>query len=330
MRMVTTGFQNVLPRQMSLQFMDGIIYLLLAGTSVFLWWLCRSMPTLLPVWAPWDFYPLEFVSCWLALWWFFRGVQLSPPDERPAGWRVACFVAGLALTYAMLLTRYDYLAQHMFFLNRIQHIVLHHLGPMLIVLGWPGETLMRGMPEPVARLFRSRWVRYPVHLIQQPLLAAFLFVGLIYLWLIPDVHFRAMVDPRLYAVMNWSMVVDGILFWSLIFDPRPAPLARISFAARCMLVMAVMLPQIAIGAFIAFSSQDLYEFYHWCGRVYPSIDAVADQTFGGLIVWIPGAMMSAVGLLIVLNFMRLAENEAESENEDETSPSINAASWTGM
>ena len=44
-------------------------------------------------------------------------------------------------------------------------------------------------------------------------MAAVLFVGLIYLWLVPTVHFRAMIDPDLYAVMNWSMViVDGILF----------------------------------------------------------------------------------------------------------------------
>lgn len=328
--MVTTALQKALPRRASLPFMDGAVYLLLAAASAALWWLCRNVPTLLPVWAPWDFYPLEFVSFWLALWWFVRGLQLSSPGERPAKWRIACFVAGLALTYAVLMTRYDYLAQHMFFLNRFQHIVMHHLGPMLIVLGWPGATILRGMPGPLARLCRAHWLRRVMHVVQQPVLAAFLFVGLIYLWLIPDIHFRVMVDPRLYSVMNWSMVVDGILFWSLIFDPRPSPPARVGFLARSGILMGVMFPQILIGAFITFSTKDLYEFYHWCGRIYPSIDAMADQAYGGLIVWIPGAMMSAVGLLLVLNFMRLAEEEAESENEDETSPAIDAASWTGM
>jgi putative membrane protein len=164
------------------------------------------------------------------------------------------------------------------------------------------------MPQPLCRLTEARWLRRVFHWIQQPILASVLFVGLIYLWLIPSVHFRAMIDPQLYALMNWSMVVDGILFWSLILDPRPSPPARISFLARAGLAMAVMFPQILAGAVITFSSQDLYEFYHWCGRIYPNIGAARDQMFGGLILWIPPAMMSVLGLLLVLNFMRQAEN----------------------
>ena len=85
-------------------------------------------------------------------------------------------------------------------------------------------------------------------MLQQPLLAAFLFVGLIYFWLIPPIHFRAMIDWRLYAVMNWSMVLDGLLFWCLVLDPRPKPPARISYGARAALVLGVMFPQIALGA----------------------------------------------------------------------------------
>ena len=52
----------------------------------------------------------------------------------------------MALIYAVLETHYEYLAEHQFFYNRIQHVVMHHLGPMLLALAWPGETLMKGMP----------------------------------------------------------------------------------------------------------------------------------------------------------------------------------------
>ena len=86
-----------------------------------------------------------------------------------------------------------------------------------------------------------------------PLLAAFLFVGLFYFWLIPAVHFRAMIDVRLYAVMNWSMVLDGLLFWWLVLDPRPRPPARVSFGVRVALALGVMFPQIVLGAAITFS-----------------------------------------------------------------------------
>jgi putative membrane protein len=297
---------------------DGALYAALIGVTALLWWWCANDPAALPVWAPWDFAPLQFLATWLALWWFARGVMAAPPAERPAPWRSACFVTGLMITYAVLQTRFEYLAEHMFFLNRAQHIAMHHLGPLLIVLGWPGAMLKRGMPAPLARCVESRWLRRPVHWIQQPLIAATLFVGLIFLWLIPSVHFRAMIDPDLYAVMNWSMVVDGILFWSLILDPRPSPPARISFLARAGLAMAVMFPQILGGALITFARQDLYDFYHWCGRIFPSIGAARDQMFGGLIVWIPGAMMSVAALLLVLNFMRLAEARTETRTQKES------------
>jgi putative membrane protein len=309
---------------------DGTVYILLAGASLLLWWWCANDPAALPMWAPWDFAPLQFLSTWLALWWFARGMIASAPAERPAGWRTACFVVGLMITYAVLQTRFDYLAQHMFFLHRAQHMVIHHLGPMLIVLGWPGATIRRGLPRPLARLSELRWLTVPVHIIQQPLLAAMLFVGLIYLWLIPAVHFRAMIDLNLYALMNWSMVVDGILFWCLILDPRPSPPARISFLARGGLVLGVMFPQILLGAVIVFSGRDLYDFYHWCGRVYPSIGAIRDQTFGGLIVWDHGAMMSVAGLLLVVNFLRQAENQAEKEAPHALTETVHASRWTGL
>ncbi len=310
--------------------LDFVVYPGLAVLAVLLWRWCAYDPMALPPWAPWDFAPLQFLSFWLAAWWFARGVVTTAPAERPPLWRTACFVAGLVATYAVLQTRFEYLAEHMFFLNRIQHIVMHHLGPMLIVLGWPGAMLRRGMPRALARLTESRWLTWPVHVIQQPFLAALLFVGLIYLWLVPAVHFRAMIDPDLYALMNWSMVVDGILFWSLVLDPRQSPPARISFFARGGLVMAVMFPQILLGALITFSSHDLYEFYHWCGRIYPAIGAARDQMFGGLIVWIPGAMMSVVGLLLVLNFLRQTETENQEESGYSSLRTFNASRWTGV
>lgn len=308
---------------------DAAVYLLLAAAAAILWWACGKVPDSLPVWAPWDFAPVQFLSAWLALWWYARGVAAAAPSERPPLWRSACFFVGLAITYAVLLTHFEYLAEHMFFLNRAQHIAMHHLGPMLIVLGWPGAALKRGMPEPLARVVESRWVRRPVHIIQQPLLAAVLFVGLVYLWLIPSVHFRAMIDPDLYAVMNWSMVVDGILFWSLILDPRPSPPARMSYLARTGFAIGVMFPQIVLGAVITFDSKDLYGFYHWCGRIYPNIGAARDQMLGGLIVWIPAAMMSVVALLLVLNFMRQGEKQAVAEGGQAGQGAIDASSWTG-
>lgn len=261
-----------------------------------------------------------------------RGLNRTAPADRPALWRPILYFGGIALIWAVLQTHFEYMAQHMFFLNRAQHVVMHHLGPLLIALAWPGAALMRGMPAGMRRIVESRPVRVVVSIVQQPFLAALLFFGLIALWLTPSVHFRAMIDPQLYAVMNWSMVVDGILFWVLVLDPRPSPPAATSFAMRATVSMLVMFPQILMGSLIAFSEHDIYTFYTWCGRLYPSIGALDDQQYGGLIVWIPASMMSVVGLLIVINFLRRAEESQwkEEENEDDgTGLVISSAQWTG-
>jgi putative membrane protein len=310
---------------------DRLVYSAISGLGVLLFWLSRSHPALMPDWAPWDFSPSEYAATALTLFWFWRGLALAPPEDRPSLWRRVAFLFGLFVIYAVLQTRFEYWSQHMFFLNRIQHVVMHHIGPFLIALGDAGQTLGRGVPRWVRRLATGRAVARVIRILQQPWLAAFLFVGLFYFWLIPPIHFRAMIDARLYAVMNWSMVIDGILFWCLVLDPRPKPPARVSFGLRAALSIGVMFPQILLGASITFSRHDLYPYYDLCGRLFPSINALEDQHIGGIVIWIPPAMMSVIGLLVVMNAFRLHEEATTRVTRDASSSSrtVPAKSWTG-
>ncbi len=312
------------------------VYVILFTVGLLLYWLCRSHVSVLPPWAPWDFSWVEFLSAWLALWWYVRGIARTTAEDRPSLQRQLSFFAGLFLTYAVLETRFEYLAEHQFFYNRLQHVVMHHIGPFLIALAWPGATLLRGMPAAVRRIVSHPALVRIVHVLQQPLLAAFLFSGSFFFWLIPPVHFRAMIDPDLFALMNWTMVVEGMLFWCLVLDPRPSPPARASFAVRTALAFAVMFPQIVGGAIITFTPRDLYSFYDLCGRIYPNLGAHVDQAIGGLIMWIPPAMMSVLAALLVLNMLRKAEEQTPSEADyDEEADGgdarlvIDASRWTG-
>lgn len=303
---------------------------LLAAGGGALWWLDRFEAGSLPAWAPYDFDWTYYLATALALWWYGRGLWLASPAERPAAWRPVLYFLGVGVIYAVLQTRFEYMAQHMFFLNRVQHLVMHHLGPFLIALAWPGETLARGMPAPLRRLVAARPLLAVVKVLQQPFVAALLFVGLIALWLTPSIHFVAMIDRDLYRFMNWTMVADGVLFWLLVLDPRPWPPATAPHAVRILLAVLVMFPQIVIGAMITFATHDIYEFYDWCGRLYPSIGAMDDQIYGGLIVWIPAAMMSVIGMLCAINALRISEESKDDEiRGDEADDVISSAGWTG-
>lgn len=283
----------------------------IVASAALVGWLCQRFPAQLPVIAPWEFFWPDYLAIGVALWWYIRGLHRTRPPERPSWPQRTCFFAGLAVIYLVVLTRFLYLAEHMFFLHRVQHLVLHHLGPFLIVLAWPGAVLARGMPGWALRLAGSVPVRRACSLIQQPVLAATLFVGLIVVWLYPLIQLRMMLDSSLFEVADWTMVVDGIFFFWLVLDPRVIPPSRLSYAGRIILALSVQIPQIAIGGLLAVSTGDLYPWYDLCGRVFPAIGPIADQQMGAFVVLFLGGMMSAVAALIVFGRLWRAEEQTK-------------------
>ena len=233
------------------------------------WWL-----------LPYDVSPTVLAAALLsALWYWRRGAGL------PLGQRL-CFWTGYACMLVALQTGLDYYAEHAFFMHRLQHVLLHHLGPFLIALGLPQAALAR---------WRSLtgWPRYVFH----PWLTALLFNGLLLFWLAPPVHFPAMLDWRLYRVMNWSIALNGLLFWVAVLRAA-APGAAPSSAQRIAMMLAVVPLQIAVGALIFLANSDLYPVYSLCGRVF-GLTAVGDQQLGGLLLWIPGVLVHVAGVLLV-------------------------------
>jgi putative membrane protein len=225
--------------------------------------------------------------------------------STPATWQSVAFFVGLALDYAALQTYFDYLSQHMFWVHRLQHLVLHHIAPILLVASAPYQTIRCGSPqwlrvrvlEPLAR--QTAMAR-ALRLIQSPVVALLLFVGLIYYWLIPSVHFAAMLDANRYQLMNWSMAIDGMFFWWLMLArrDRQGKLA-VAYGIRILILCLAALLQILLGAYITLHRTVLFDVYAICGRAW-NLSPLVDQQLGGLATWIPAAMMSGVGVLVVL------------------------------
>ncbi len=289
---------------------------------------------------PWDFSPTVFLVCAASAVAYARGQRaLRARGEATGFWPPFAFWVGLALDYVVLQTYFDYLAQHMFWMHRLQHLVLHHLAPALLVLAAPGHVMKAGVPTAwrarAEALVRERkfvasvlWVGQRLfRIVQNPLIAPLLFVGLIYFWLTPSIHFAAMLDVNRYRAMNWGMAVDGILFWWLMLAPRSAQgSAAIGYAARILIVCLVALPQILLGAYIGLHTTVLFDVYAICGRAW-AISPVMDQQIGGLLTWIPAAMMSGVAMLVILR--RLFVEEAESGHAPARLPQVESGPAPG-
>ena len=287
-------------------------YAALLALGAGLYVVCGFYPATLPLWLPWEFSWPEFLVTGLTLAWFWRGLRLVPRAQHPALWRKLCFVAGVLSFYVVLQTHIDYYAQHMFFVHRGAHFVLHHLGAFLIAIGMSGPLLYAGMPDFLKPIVSSCPVQGTITVLQNPVIAPVLFVGLLYFWLIPSIHTRVMLDANLYELMNWTMAVNGVMFWSLILDSRPRPPARLSHLGRAALILVIELPQMVLGSILSLSNSDYYPVYQICGRVL-DMTALNDQHYGGLIIWLPGTLTSFAAMIVVLVTMRLNEERAERE-----------------
>ncbi|HKX64418.1 MAG TPA: cytochrome c oxidase assembly protein [Rhizomicrobium sp.] len=291
---------------------DWLRYGALLAVGAVLYWVCARYPAYLPAWLPWEFSWPIYLATALTLAWFVRGLQRLPKSQHPPVWRSLCFVAGVLSFWIVLQTRIDYYAQHMFFVHRAAHFVLHHLGAFLIALGMSGPLLWAGMPDFLKPLAASRPVRTMLSFLQHPVVAPFLFVGLLYFWLIPGLHTRVMLDANLYEFMNWTMAINGVMFWALILDARAKPPARLSHLMRAALILVIELPQMVLGSILSLTERDIYPVYTICGRVL-DMTALNDQHYGGLIIWLPGTLTSFAAMIVVLVTMRLNEEKVERE-----------------
>lgn len=271
-----------------------------------------------PVWTMWDASPLIIGGCLLVLAIYIRGyIRRRALGQRVSGWRAAAYVLGVVLTYIVLQSPVDALSDHIFWVHRIQHVALHHWIPMLLALSAPIPELVRGLPRGARRyglrpILRSRVVRGLWAFIQHPVVAPILFVGIIAFWLKPAIFQYATTNESVHELMHLSMLLEGIPFWWLILDPT---VGRISYGMRLILLWAIMLPQMFIGAYITFTSRVLYPVYTILDQGWVT-SYMRDQRLGGLVVWIPASMMSVVAALIVLRLWVLHTDAAAKRRQN--------------
>src|SRR5690554_4340063 len=256
---------------------------------------------------PWEFSPLFLFFFLGGAWLFQRGMRV----HKVSGWRKALFWSGMVILYLAMHTRLDYYAERMFFIHRLQHLVLHHLGPLLIMGAYPGQVLRAGLPlrwrVRLRDFLRSGPGRAIEAVLTNRILVPVLFVLLVVGFLIPTVQFYSMLDWRLYRLMNWSVVISGFMYWNLILDRRPSPPAVLSPGGRVFCPIITMVPQIIVGAVITFTERDLYPIFDLCGRAIPGMTAITDQAIGGLTMWVLAGFVEVFGVLYALStVMRLS------------------------
>jgi putative membrane protein len=125
-------------------------------------------------------------------------------------------------------------------------------------------------------------------------------MGVLYLWQVPGGFNLALRNELIHALMHITMMSSGFIFYWAVIDPKPHR-SRVHYGVRVLYLGLIVLPNTLLGAVIAFSKTVIYSEYE---NVYRPFDmsVLTDQQIGGLVLWVPGDMMSilAAGIVMIM------------------------------
>jgi putative membrane protein len=241
----------------------------------------------------------------LTVLWYGRGVRRLGRDGRGVGFAEQALVyLGIFFAFAAVIPPLDVMADDLYFMHQIQHMLLHMVAPLLLALGVPLAPLIAGLPRVLRRrvltpLARNTTVRRVWKFLLHPLVSSVLFIAALFFWQIPHFIDLLAVSDILDEFAHVTMLVTGLFFWWMLLDPRALP-GAVSYPIRLAAVTVVMFATILVGAYIAFSTRALYPVYAARSPGW-GVSPNMDQTLGGLVTWIDGAMTEVMGGLVIFH-----------------------------
>ena len=261
-------------------------------------------------WTAWNTNPLPTILVLLAAYVYLNGLSNWDRPTHPVNnWQKASFLFGLFLVFFALQSPLDPISDHLLSFHQMQHFILRMVAPMFILLGAPLTPMLRGMPawarQGIIRpMAKSHYVRQVYRLLTNPIFAIFFFLGSLYLWQFPGAFNLALRNDEVHALMHLTMSLSGFLFWWVVIDPPPHR-SRLHYGLRVLYLGLIVLPNTLLGAAITFSDGLLYSAYADVVQPY-GLSLETDQQLGGLMLWVPGDMMSivAAGIVMIMWYQR--------------------------
>jgi len=240
------------------------------------------------------------------LWGVIR-VRRWPP------WRATSFLLGAAVVLVALHSGFSAYDDRLLSAHMAQHILLLMLAPPLLLLGAPVTLALRALPVRPRRvlalmLARSRPLTRPGVCLS---MFCFVLVGAH----VPAVFDATLSDPLLHAFEHIAFLAAGLLLWWPLSNADPVVRHRLGGLGRIFYMLAAMVPEDLIGAYLNRASTVVYEPYAGAARAL-GISAVIDQQQAGAIMWVASScIMAAGGLWAAMSAMSAEERRAKRRED---------------
>jgi putative membrane protein len=234
-----------------------------------------------------------------------RRVSDRPAKDAPV-WRLCCFAASLLVALVALVSPVDGLADDLFFMHMVQHMLLLDLVPILAILGLT-KVILRPLTRQISELERHAGP------LGHPAFAVVLYVATIWTWHIPAAYDEALRHPTVHILEHVSFVAVGSLYWWHLLSPIRARM-RLGGMGPVVYMLSTKLFVGALGMGLAFAPSALYPYYVHHARVW-GISALDDQAIAGLIMAVEQSIV--MGTALVVLFVRmLGESEREQQRRE--------------
>jgi putative membrane protein len=248
------------------------------------------------LWLSWGLEPGVLIPLFVTAWLYSRGVERvwrragrGRGVTRP---QAAAFAGGILAMGVALVSPVDRVAESLFWVHMVQHLLLIAVAAPLLVLGAPQVGLAWGLPR-AARRSLGRWwhrrllLRAIAGWLAAPLPVVALHSVALWVWHVPAAYEAAVAHTAIHAAEHLSFVGTAMLFWWSVLHRRGS-LARVPGLA-VLALFAVSMQSGALGALLTFSASPWYRSHLATAPAW-GLTPGEDQQLAGLVMWIPGSL----------------------------------------
>jgi putative membrane protein len=264
----------------------------------------------------WSPSPVILVPCAVAAGVYIRRwhtVRRDDPERAAAqapAWRLGCALGAAAALVLALISPLDALADQLFFMHMIQHVLLLDVIPILAIVALT-KVILRPVTRSVATIERRAGA------LAHPAFAVVLYIGVIWAWHIPMAYDTAAEHEGVHVLEHLSFLLAGGLYWWHLLSPIRARM-RLGGMGPVVYMGSTKLFVGALGMGLAFAPATLFPFYADHARVW-GISAGDDQALAGLIMALEQSIVMGVAL-VVLFIRALAESERNEQRRERLEP----------
>ncbi len=247
---------------------------------------------------------LWVLSAALLYWLGGRGGRrpLRTADRR----RTAAFVAGLAAIMLAVNSPIDELADRLFWVHMVQHVLLIAVAPPLLALARPWTRMWRGVPVEYRRAATREIVRNPrlaplrrAAAFAGGALASWLIFNLNFLaWHLPVLYDAALRSPPLHALEHLAFFATALLFWTRVV-PSPPWRSPLGEPAKLVYLGSTLVVGWVLAIVLALATSPLYSAYAAEASRPGQISAFTDQQLAAGVMWVPGSISYTIAIVLI-------------------------------